>query len=146
MNRPNKMEYFLQIARVVATRSTCARRQVGCVLVDKYDQILCTGYNGVAKGLPHCTDHPCAGAHMPSGTGLTTCEALHAEENALIQCRSINDIHICFTTVSPCIHCVRRLLNTPCHLIVFDGMYPHTEALDLWISQGRQWLRWTTEV
>ena len=140
MTRPDKHEYFLEIASVVAKRSTCARRKVGCVLVDKYDQILATGYNGVAKGLPHCIDEPCPGAALPSGTGLNTCQALHSEANALIQCRAINDIVTCYTTVSPCNNCIRMLLNTPCQLIVFSELYPHMDALDLWVSQGRHWI------
>ncbi|MGC8842362.1 MAG: deoxycytidylate deaminase, partial [bacterium] len=52
IERPPWDEYFMQIARVVATRSTCLRRQVGAVLV-KEKRILTTGYNGAPRGLPH---------------------------------------------------------------------------------------------
>lgn len=145
MTRPSKHAYFLEIATTVAKRSTCARRQVGCVLVDSYDQIIATGYNGVAKGLPHCTDSPCPGASMPSGTGLNVCTALHAECNSLIQCRCINDIVTCYCTASPCVNCIRMLLNTPCRTIVFLEEYPHPESKELWESQGRKWIHYTGE-
>ena len=145
MTRPSKHTYFLEIASTVAKRSTCARRQVGCVLVDQYDQILATGYNGVAKGLPHCTDEPCSGAGLPSGTGLSLCMAIHGEANALIQCRAINDIVTCYCTASPCVNCIRMLLNTPCYSIVFLEEYPHPESRLLWESQGRKWIHYTGE-
>jgi len=63
----------MEIARVVATRSTCLRRHVGAVLV-KDRQILSTGYNGVPRGLSHCAERGCLRAEMavPSGNG-TSC-------------------------------------------------------------------------
>jgi dCMP deaminase len=141
MTRPTPFQYFIDIARTVAKRSTCARRSVGCVLVDERFQILSTGYNGVASGLTHCIDKPCPGATAKSGEGLHLCEALHAEENAIIQCRAISDVKYCFSTASPCIYCTRRLLNTACRIIVFDQEYPHPESAQLWTGQGRSWLK-----
>jgi len=80
--RPTQDEYFLKMAELVSTRATCARRKVGCVLVNSRKHILATGYNGVASGMPHCIDEPCPGANYPSGEGLDKCEAIHAEQNA----------------------------------------------------------------
>lgn len=139
--RPTVHEYFLQMARLAATRGTCARRRVGCVLVDEQNRILATGYNGVASGLPHCIDHPCPGAGQPSGQGLHLCGAIHAEANALISCRNPEDIKTIYTTASPCINCTRLLLNTPCESIVFIEQYPHNESEILWTSQGRKWIQ-----
>lgn len=132
-------EYFLGMAKLASARSTCARRHVGCVLVNHRRHILATGYNGVAAGMPHCIDTPCLGAQFPSGQGLDKCEAIHAEQNALLQCKDVYEIDTCYVTVSPCIHCVKLLMNTSCQRIVFARAYPHIEARELWIKSGRLW-------
>jgi dCMP deaminase len=128
------------MAVLASFRGTCSRRKVGCVLADQRNRILATGYNGVASGLPHCIDHPCPGANLPSGTGLNLCQAIHAEANALISCRNPEDIYTCYSTASPCEQCIRFLLNTSCKRIVFAEIYPHIESERLWASQGREWV------
>lgn len=76
--RPNWDEYFLNIAKEVASRSTCPRASVGAVIV-KDNRILSTGYNGAPPGEPHCTD---VGCDMVNGH----CErTIHAETNAVVQ-------------------------------------------------------------
>ena len=72
-------EYFLNMAKITALRSTCKRRQVGCILVDSNNHVAATGYNGVPKGFKHCLDYPCKGADAASGTRLNECKAVHAE-------------------------------------------------------------------
>lgn len=137
--RPNTDEYFLLMATLASTRSTCARRRVGCILVNYRNHVLATGYNGVAAGLPHCIDHKCPGADLPSGQGLHLCQAIHAEENALMQCKDINLIHTAYVTASPCVRCIRMLLGTSCQKIVFLQEYPHSESAALWVGCGRIW-------
>jgi len=129
------------MATLVSYRSTCARRAVGCVLVNARGQVLSTGYNGVARGLPHCTEgHPCEGAGAASGTNLDACEAIHAEQNALLQCRDVEDIRWCYVTVSPCVTCVKLLLNTGCRTIIFRERYAHDEAARrIWEAADRAW-------
>ena len=86
MSRPSWDQYFLKIAQEVATRSTCLRRHVGCVLVlDK--RILATGYNGVPTGIEHCETRGCLREqhNVPSGERHELCRGLHAEMNALLQ-------------------------------------------------------------
>ena len=56
MVRPPRDTYFMKMAALVAERSTCLRRSVGCVLVNGRHHVLATGYNGVASGLPHCNE------------------------------------------------------------------------------------------
>ena len=142
VTRPSRDEWGLGLASVVATRGTCLRRQVGCVLVNARGHIIASGYNGKAAGLTHCYDEPCEGANAPSGTGLDSCEAIHAEQNALMQCKDIHDIHTCYTTASPCITCVKLLLNTACKRIVFKEEYPHGAAKHLWLADERRvWLK-----
>jgi dCMP deaminase len=120
--------------------------------------VLSTGYNGVAAGLPHCNErdpiptinrklgrnvpefpHACPGACSPSGTNLDGCEAIHAEQNALLQIRDVYQLHTCYCTTSPCITCVKLLLNTSCQRIVFDEEYPQPHAKEMWVSAGRLW-------
>lgn len=133
--RPSKTSYFLSLADLSASRGTCCRRKVGCILVDINGHVLSTGYNGPPSGIPHCIDHPCAGASFPSGEGLEQCEAVHAEQNALLQCPNVNNIHIAYATTAPCVHCVKLLMNTTCAIIVFAEDYPHSEASKkLWMK------------
>jgi len=133
-------DYFIGIARLVAQRATCSRRQVGCVLVDWQNHVLATGYNGVPKGIPHCIDEPCPGAHCASGTGLNLCQAIHAEQNALLQCYDVSKITTAYVTASPCVTCLRMLLNTTCQKIVFAEEYPHHESKDMWLASNREWV------
>lgn len=128
--RPSSDAVFLGIAFVLAERGSCPRRKVGCVLVDQNRHILATGYNGAPKGAPHCLSNPCAGASLPSGTGLELCEAIHAEQNALIRCKEPNSVHTAYVTTFPCIHCFKMLANTSCARIVYcHGYGDHTSPV-----------------
>lgn len=144
-DRPDAVTYFTALAHVVASRSTCARRAVGCVLVNNRNHILATGYNGVAAGRPHCLDAPCAGVGHSSGQGLDVCEAIHAEQNALLQCADVHQIDSAFVTASPCIHCMKMLLNTSTKRIVYTEKYDQ-RAIDLWTASGRLILPYTGEL
>jgi dCMP deaminase len=123
------------------------------VLVDSKGHILATGYNGRAAGLPHCNHrseggkggektypHACPGSLSPSGTDLDSCEAIHAEANALLQCRDVSAIDTAYVTVSPCVSCTKLLLNTGCRTIAFSEPYAHDKkARELWERAGREW-------
>ncbi len=158
--RPDRDTYFLRMAELAATRATCLRRAVGCVLVNDLGHVLATGYNGVAAGLPHCNEpapwskavwdvqsadwrqvypHACEGSTCDSGTNLEGCEAIHAEQNALLQCRDVQEIATAYTTTPPCVTCTKLLLNTSCRRIVCLGTYP-ASGHDLWRKAGREWL------
>lgn len=113
--RPTWDQYFLNIADVVAGRSTCLRRQVGALVV-KDKRILTTGYNGAPRGLAHCGDTGClrdqAGA--ASGTTHELCRGLHAEQNAILQAAlhgvSI-DGGVMYSTHQPCVLCTKMIIN-----------------------------------
>lgn len=139
MSRPSTDVYMMGLAVLAATRATCCRRRVGCILTSAMNHVLATGYNGVPVGVAHCTQIPCAGATMPSGTGLDLCLATHAEQNALLQCRDVNRIFSCYCTASPCMTCIKLLMNTTCQRLVFLEEYPHPDAKSLWVSTGREW-------
>ena len=138
--RPDVDEYFLQMAELVGRRSTCYRRMVGCVLVDRQNHVMATGFNGVHKGARHCTEDPCGGASLPSGTGLDLCEAIHAEQNALLQCYDVNSIYTAYIMSAPCVFCMRMLANTSVRRIVFREEYPHVESQRIVGRLGIEWI------
>ena len=84
-NRPSKNEYYLDIARTVAKRSTCLKWRVGAIIV-KDDVVVSTGYNGPARGVINCMMIGCLKEEMgtPDYKGYEYCTAVHAEENAII--------------------------------------------------------------
>lgn len=137
-------ETMMSVAAIMSRRSTCARRRVGCVLVDIDMHVLATGYNGVASGVTHCIDKACPGAKLPSGQGLNLCEAIHAEQNALLQCRDVRDIYTAYCTTAPCVTCTKLLLNTGCMRIIFFKDYPHSEmSSKMWKDAGREWIKYS---
>lgn len=137
--RLERWEAAVLTAVVAAGRGTCPRRRVGCVLVDGHYNVLATGYNGPPRGAPHCIDAPCVGAQQPMGFGLHLCEAVHAEANAILQCRERDKILECICTHSPCNDCVKLLLQTSCARISFLEPYPHELAKARWERAGRSW-------
>jgi len=117
VSRPSHDEYFLSLLEHVAARSTCARRKVGAIIVDADHRILSTGYNGVPRGITHCTDIPCPGAHdLPGQTQL--CWAVHAEMNAILQCHDLRYAHTLYTTCAPCFQCAKVIANTNVQRVV----------------------------
>jgi len=84
--RPTWDEYFLEIAKVVASRSTCLRRRYGAVIV-KDNVIVSTGYNGAPRGSVNCIDKGSCRRkelNVPAGERYELCEAVHAEQNAIV--------------------------------------------------------------
>jgi len=137
--RPTNDQYNLLMAKTASLRATCGRRQVGCVLTNRNHQIISTGYNSVASGIPHCPDEfPCPGAYDKSGNS-SRCIANHAEDVAIAKCADIYSIYTCYVTASPCPDCVRRLLDTGCKRIVFIEEYTNTEGRILWESRNLKW-------
>ncbi len=109
----------MNIATVVASRSTCPRKFVGSVIVrDK--TILSTGYNGSIRGLPHCDE---VGCMMENGHCVAT---VHAEANAVIQAAK-NGVNIegatVYVTASPCWNCFKIITNGGLKRIVYGEFY-----------------------
>jgi len=127
-SRPSYDEYFMEMAHVVAKRSTCLRRKVGAILV-KEKHILSTGYNGAPKGLKHCSETGCLreDQNIPSGERHELCRGLHAEQNAIIQAAvfgvSIKG-SVLYCTSTPCVVCVKMLINAGVTEIIYAGDYP----------------------
>lgn len=86
--RISKMNMYLNCAENFAYRSTCLKRKYGAVIV-KEDVVISTGYNGSPRGYENCCDRgSCVRIekHMRQGEGYGYCRAIHAEENALLNC------------------------------------------------------------
>ena len=131
-------EYLMSLAVVAAQRTTCIRRAVGCVLADSKGKVLSIGYNGVARGMPHCNEgHYCQG--HDSDTGKDLCEAVHAEQNALLQCKDVEAIAVAYVTLSPCISCLKLLINTGCKRIVIATEWDDPRPKQLWHKLKRKW-------
>lgn len=143
--RPSLNETMMGIAHLLARRATCQKLAVGCVLVNYYGHIVGTGWNGVARGLQHCTDKACPG--VGSEPGSDRCEAIHAETNALLQCKDVHSIARAFVTHAPCMRCVKELLNTSCSIIIFEkGSSEQPQASDLWKRAGRGWMQYGKDI
>ena len=112
--------YFMQITEIVASRSTCDRAFVGCVLVNKDHRIVSTGYNGSVAGNPHCDD---VGHTMRDGHCIAT---IHAEMNALLYCAKegipTKDT-ICYVTHFPCLNCTKALIQAGIREVVYKNAY-----------------------
>lgn len=120
-------EYFMNIAREVATRATCDRKHVGSLII-RNRTILSTGYNGSARGLPHCDD---VGHMMEDGHCVRT---VHAEANAIVQAAK-NGTNIegadIYVTASPCWNCFKLIANAGLKRIVFGEFYRDQRIFDL---------------
>jgi dCMP deaminase len=130
--RPSWDEYFLDVAKLVAKRSTCLRRSVGAVAVrDK--RILATGYNGAPSGLSHCLDIGCIRQKLgiPSGQRQELCRGLHAEQNIIIQAVIHKvDLHgaTMYVTNQPCVTCSKMLIGVGVKEIMMKDGYPDVLA------------------
>lgn len=138
--RPAWDRYFLEIARVVASRSTCLRRQVGALLVLE-KRILATGYNGAPTGLTHCDETGCLRAklNVPSGERHELCRGLHAEQNAIIQA-AVDGVAIkgasLYCTHFPCVVCAKMLINAGIRRVCLAEHYPDDLAKKLLNEAG----------
>ena len=129
-------QYFLTITRDVAERSTCSRAKVGATIVrDK--SILATGYNGAPSGMPHCTEVGCLvyRSQTPGGDFEENCyRTIHAEINAIAQAArngtSIKEADI-YITHSPCVHCLKTLVNTGIRAIYYEKPYKLDTVADI---------------
>ncbi len=132
IERPTWDAYFMNIAKMVATRSNCVKRKVAAVIVrDK--QIISTGYNGTPRGTRNCNEGGCPRCNnfTESGKALEECFCSHGEENAIVQAAyngvSIRDSTI-YTTFSPCLLCTKMIINSGITEVVYNEKYSIAES------------------
>ena len=137
IKRPSWDSYFIQIAEIVKTRSTCIRRQVGAVLVNDKRQIISTGYNGVPRGIKHCTIESCTKLHEESGEKNELCPAVHAELNAILQAATAGfspEGTTLYTTTRPCSGCTMAIINVGIKRVVFVEDYTDPILRSGWLD------------
>jgi dCMP deaminase len=138
--RPEKDEYFLKIASVVAERSTCRRHHIGAVAV-KDKHILTTGYNGAPSGAKDCLELGCLRDELkiPSGTRQEICRGIHAEQNVIIQA-GLHGVSLEGSTVycthTPCVLCAKMLVNARIARFVSFGKYNDDRFIELFQEAG----------
>lgn len=140
LNRPSWTTYFMGIAYLVATRSTCIRRKVGAILV-KDRRILCSGYNGAPSQIAHCTETGCLREQMqiPSGEKHELCRGVHAEQNAIIQaaCHGISvSGSTLYCTDQPCSICAKMIINAGIISVYFKKQYNDPMSIEMFRQAG----------
>lgn len=139
-NRPSWETYFMDIAILVAKRSTCLRRSVGAVIV-KDRQVLSTGYNGAPSGIRHCSVTGCMREKLavPSGQRHELCRGIHAEQNAIIQAAfhgvTIKDAWL-FCTNQPCSICAKMIINAGLKKIYYLSGYADDMSIEMFEEAG----------
>jgi dCMP deaminase len=139
-NRPSWETYFMDIASLVASRSTCRRRSVGAVIV-KDKRILSTGYNGAPSGMAHCLDIGCLREKLmvASGQRHELCRGIHAEQNAIIQAAyhsfSIKN-SVLYCTNLPCSICTKMIINAGVCRIYYQEGYADELSLTMLCEAG----------
>lgn len=140
MERPSNDEYFMEMAQLVSSRSTCLRRKVGAVVI-KEKRVLSTGYNGSPKGTKHCEELGCIRVklNVPSGVRHELCRGAHAEQNAVAQAAYFGvsvDGATLYTTTYPCSMCAKVLINAGIKEIVYSEGYADELSKDLLEEAG----------
>ena len=129
--RPEWDEYFMNIAKVVASRSNCIKRKVAAIIV-KDRRVISTGYNGTPKGARNCNEGGCprCSSMAESGTALEECLCCHGEENAITQAAfhgtSLKGATL-YTTFAPCLLCTKMIINSGIAEVVYNQEYPLNE-------------------
>jgi dCMP deaminase len=147
--RPSWQQYFMQMAFLASSRSTCLRRQVGAVLV-KDNQILSTGYNGSPKGVRHCSEVGCLREknNVPSAQMHELCRGLHAEQNAIIQA-GLNGSSArgatLYCTHQPCSICAKMIINAEIQTVYVAEKYPDELAEKLLAEAGVELILFNTK-
>lgn len=129
--RPDWDEYFMSIARVVASRSNCIKRKVAAIIV-KDRRVISTGYNGTPRGAKNCNEGGCprCNSMAKSGTNLEDCLCSHGEENAITQAAyhgtSVKGATL-YSTFAPCLLCTKMIINSGIAEVIYNRDYPLNE-------------------
>lgn len=123
MERPSWDELFIATAVLGSSRGTCDRLRTSCVLV-KNNRIIGSGYNGAVAGLDNCDD---AGHLVVEGHCLRT---LHGEDNAIANAVSSLDGSTAYIIATPCLNCIKKLLQYGIKRIVYVGQYSNIAGLE----------------
>jgi len=130
--RPGWDQYFMDIAKVAASRSNCLKRKVAAIIV-REKRIISTGYNGTPRGTRNCNEGGCPRCNnlATSGTSLEECLCSHGEENAIVQA-AYHGVGLTgstiYTTFAPCLMCAKMIINSGITEVVYNKDYPLNES------------------
>lgn len=123
----SKEQQFMKVALEIAEMSSCLRRKIGAVIVDDESHIRATGYNGPPRSFPHCVTcmrHPAQDVGDLNKLPVATeCYAIHAEQNALLQCEAKQHIAAMYVNTFPCLTCAKLIANTNIKTIYYTTEY-----------------------
>lgn len=140
MNRITRTELNMRIAHLIAERSTCTRKKVGCVITTWEGAIITTGYVGSPSGLPHCLDVGCIIG--PNGGCIRT---VHAEQSAIAFAAkrgvALED-SILYVTLSPCVSCAMLIINSGIRKVVYAEEYRDTTGIETLKQAGIEVVQW----
>ena len=119
-----RQDDLMNMARAIAKKATCPKKQVGCVIADYQNNVISYGYNQVPYKMRSCIDKPCS-------KNLNNCHAVHAEAMALIQCCQINAVHTIYVTLSPCFECAKLICSTACQKVIYLEDYKKSDGIEL---------------
>jgi dCMP deaminase len=127
--------YYLGIARAVAVRASCVRRQVGAVIVVD-NAIIATGYNGTPIGVRNCDEGGCprCASDAPSGAAYDSCLCVHAEQNAIVMAARHGNATqggILYTTLRPCFGCAKEAIQAGLRRVVFAEPFSYEGELEV---------------
>lgn len=125
---------FIELTNLIATWSSCLRRNVGAIIV-KDKRVIATGYNGAPQQIDSCVQlGTCVRKDAKSGTKLEFCRAVHAEQNAIAQAARLGisiEGATLYCTHKPCAACTKLLINAGIKTIVYENDYPDELADDM---------------
>lgn len=138
-SRPSIPDTMFALAKTLALRATCRKLAVGAVIVDARNRVLSMGYNGVPAGWAHC--------HNDGRPCMKHCHATHAESNALLSSYAPPQfIHAIYVTHSPCVACLKQLIQTGCKEVHFlEPTEEIEEARQFWLMDRRTWMQYGPE-
>lgn len=117
MTRPDIKTYYIQMAKLAATRAGCPKRQVGAIITDINNRVLSIGYNSPPRKLPTCQEVPCG------GEAGSVCIAAHAEISAIAVCADIRQAHNIYVSCSPCLSCTQAIMATSIQNLYFGEFH-----------------------
>ncbi len=133
-SRPSLDEYFMRIAYIVASRSTCLHRDQGAVMV-RDGRILSTGYNGSPPGQPHCID---LGSCQKEKGLECRAEGLHGESNAIASAAKMGvsvDGATVYCVYSPCEACCNLLKSAGIVEVKYAEVYDGFPVVALYLEE-----------
>lgn len=156
--RPDWDFYFMEIAKLTAQRTNCMKRRVGAVLVSReFHRLISTGYNGTPSGLRNCFEGGCkrCNANQGSGTALSTCLCLHAEENAIFEAgRDRISLYgkpnsldrdpqgvVLYTTSCPCLYCAKKIIQAGISEVVYLNSYYTDDTVKQFLKEANVLVR-----